>query len=119
MGLFTNRKNGGLFADMIRCDEPDYLIWKWRPAGSEKNTRRENAIRWGSPIRVKEGSVAVFVYQSDTEYQDFIEGPYDDRPGSRLCTRVRGSRSCIRHIFSDKHADGRRSCSGCTPELKI
>lgn len=79
MGLFTNRKNGGLFADVIRCDEPDYLIWKWRPAGNAAgNTRRENAIRWGSPIRVKDGSVAVFVYSQNGRAQDFIEGPFDD-----------------------------------------
>ena len=29
MGLF-NKKEGGLM-DVIRCDEQDYLIWKWRP----------------------------------------------------------------------------------------
>ena len=44
--------------DEIRCDEKDYLIWKWRPAN---NARRENAIRWGSSLRVREGSVAAFI----------------------------------------------------------
>ncbi len=67
-------------ADVIRCDEPDYLIWKWHPAGSQPGeNRRENAIRWQSSLRVKEGSVAVFVYrQKDGTLQDFIEGPYDE-----------------------------------------
>lgn len=79
MGLFSNNKEGGMM-DMIRCDEQDYLIWKWRPAGNEVNsTNKENAIRWGSSLRVKDGEVAVFVYkQKDGTQQDFIEGPFDD-----------------------------------------
>ncbi len=66
--------------DEIRCDEPSYLIWKWHPAGSQAgNNGRENAIRWGSPLRVKDGEVAVFVYdQRNGVYQDFVEGPYDN-----------------------------------------
>lgn len=78
MGLF-NRKEGGLM-DVIRCDEPEYLIWKWRPAGQDANsTKKENAIRYGSSLRVKDGEVAVFVYKQDGGImQDFIEGPYDD-----------------------------------------
>jgi len=65
--------------DEIRCDEPSYLIWKWHPAGSQAgNNNRENAIRWGSSLRVKDGEVAVFVYnQKNGIMQDFIEGPYD------------------------------------------
>ena len=79
MGLFSNKKEGGMM-DMIRCDEQDYLIWKWRPTGNEVNsTNKENAIRWGSSLRVKAGEVAVFVYkQKDGTQQDFIEGPFDD-----------------------------------------
>lgn len=79
MGLFSSKKEGGMM-DMIRCDEQDYLIWKWRPAGNEVNsTNKENAIRWGSSLRVKDGEVAVFVYkQKDGTQQDFIEGPFDD-----------------------------------------
>ena len=78
MGLFDrNKKNGG-FMDQIRCDEPSYLIWKWHPAGAQPNNNRENAIRWGSSLRVKDGEVAVFVYkQKSGIMQDFIEGPYD------------------------------------------
>lgn len=78
MGFF-NKKEGGLM-DVIRCDESEYLIWKWRPAGQDVNsTKKENAIRYGSSLRVKDGEVAVFVYkQKDGIMQDFIEGPYDD-----------------------------------------
>ena len=78
MALF--KKSTGGFADVIRCDEPDYLIWKWRPTGlSRGETARDNSIRWGSSLRVKEGSVAVFVYkQQNGEYEDFVEGPFDD-----------------------------------------
>lgn len=40
--------------------------------------KRENAIRWGSSLRVKDGEVAVFVYkQKDGVMQDFIVGPFD------------------------------------------
>ena len=76
MALFEKR---GGFMDVIRCDEPSYLIWKWRPMGAEqKNAGRENAIRWGSRLRVKDGEVAVFVYpQQNNVQQDFIVGPFD------------------------------------------
>ena len=63
--------------DVIRCDEPEYLVWKWRPGGAAANTtNKENAIRFGSSLRVKDGEVAVFVYKSG---QDFIEGPHDKK----------------------------------------
>ena len=35
MGLFKNNKKVGLLADVIRCDEPSYLIWKWHPDGKQ------------------------------------------------------------------------------------
>lgn len=80
MQLFGKNNRGGGFMDEIRCDEPSYLIWKWHPAGSQqRNNRRENAIRWGSSLRVKDGEAAVFVYnQKNGIMQDFIEGPYDE-----------------------------------------
>lgn len=80
MALFGKPKAGG-FMDEIRCDEPSYLIWKWHPVGLEQcDNNRENAIRWGSSLRVKDGEVAVFVYkQKDGTMQDFIEGPFDKK----------------------------------------
>ncbi len=65
--------------DEIRCDEPSYLIWKWHPAGAQLGEgNRENAIRWGSSLRVKDGEVVVFAYkQKNGTMQDFIEGPFD------------------------------------------
>ena len=79
MALFDRNKRTGGFMDEIRCDEPNYLIWKWHPSGSQPGeNQRENAIRWGSSLRVKDGEVAVFVYkQKDGTMQDFVEGPYD------------------------------------------
>ena len=79
MGLFGRGKGGGLM-NVIRCDEEDYIVWKWRPEGQEVNsTTRENSIRYGSSLRVKDGEVAVFIYkQQDGTMQDFIMGPYDD-----------------------------------------
>ncbi len=78
MALFKNNPKGGIL-DVIRCDETGYLIWKWHPVGSaEGETAKENAIRWGSSLRVKSGEAAVFVYHSNGEQiQDYIIGPYD------------------------------------------
>ncbi len=80
MALFSKNNRQGGFMDEIRCDEPNYLIWKWHPAGSQAGANnRENAIRWGSSLRVKDGEVAVFVYkQKDGTMQDFIVGPFDE-----------------------------------------
>ena len=79
MAIFKKQVVGS-FMNEIRCDEPSYLIWKWHPASSQPgNNNRENAIRWGSSLRVKDGEVAVFVYnQKDGTMQDYIEGPYDE-----------------------------------------
>ena len=79
MGLFGKKNNGG-FMDVIRCDEPSYLVWKWHTAGSQEGEfKRENEIRWGSSLRVKDGEVAIFVYkQKDGKMQDYIEGPFDE-----------------------------------------
>lgn len=79
MGIFGFGKSGGLM-NVIRCDQKDYLVWKWRPEGQTANsTSRENSIRYGSSLRVKDGEVAVFVYkQGDGSSQDFVEGPHDD-----------------------------------------
>lgn len=75
MGLFSSKKNGGIL-NVIRCDEDDYLVWKWRP--SDMPSTRENAIRWGSTLHVKEGEVVVFVYkQNDGKQMDYFEGPLD------------------------------------------
>lgn len=78
MRIIGKNKNGG-FMDEIRCDEPSYLIWKWHPSGVQAGAgNRENAIRWGSSLRVKDGEVAVFVYkQENGSMQDYIVGPFD------------------------------------------
>lgn len=79
MALLSRYNRNGSFLDQIRCDEPSYLIWKWHPAGTQAGAnKRENAIRWGSSLRVKEGEVAVFVYAQDNgTMHDYIVGPYD------------------------------------------
>ena len=66
--------------DVIRCDEQQYLVWKWRPSGEANSTKKENSIRYGSSLRVKDGEVAVFVYkQGDGTMMDFILGPHDQK----------------------------------------
>lgn len=77
MGLFNRKKEGGLM-DVIRCDEVNYLVWKWSPSGEANSTRKENSIRYGSSLRVKDGEMAVFLYkQGEEQLMDFIQGPYD------------------------------------------
>ena len=77
MGIFGKKSEGGLM-DVIRCDEQEYLVWKWRPSGEANSTKKENSIRYGSSLRVKDGELAVFVYQQkDGSIQDFIIGPHD------------------------------------------
>lgn len=81
MGLFGlgSKKNEGGLMDAIRCDEKDFLIWKWRPVGQTVNTtRKENAIRYGSSIRVRPGQAAVLLYQQKEGEYDVIKGPYND-----------------------------------------
>lgn len=79
MGLFDRKKEGGLM-DVIRCDQENYLVWKWRPSGEANSTKKENAIRYGSSLRVKDGEMAVFVYKKDGgEMMDYIMGPHDQK----------------------------------------
>ena len=79
MGLFDRKKEGGLM-EVIRCDEQEYLVWKWRPSGDANSTKKENSIRYGSSLRVKDGEVAVFVYQQEGgAMMDFIVGPHDKK----------------------------------------
>lgn len=79
MGIFKKEHKGGM-ADVIRCDETNYLIWKWHPDKySEGELKRETAIRTNSVLRVKNGEVAVFVYkQQNGENEDYIVGPHDE-----------------------------------------
>lgn len=75
INIFGNREKGAML-NMIRCDKTNYLVWKWRP--EDGNLNRENAVRMGSSLRVKDGEVAVFVYkQSNGISEEFIYGPYD------------------------------------------
>ena len=73
MGLFGNKdkpKKGGLLGDMIMSPEQnrDWLFYKWRPEGNEAgSTNRENSIRLGSPLTVRPGEVAVFLYPAQRQ----------------------------------------------------
>ncbi len=91
MGLFSKKNDPaghvgkprgskeGEIMDMIRCDEKDFLIWKWRPGADYVigASKKENSIRYGSSLRVRPGQAAVFLYQNKGDY-DIIIGPYDD-----------------------------------------
>jgi membrane protease subunit (stomatin/prohibitin family) len=78
MGFFSKNNDEGGLMDVIRCDEKEYLVWKWRPSGEANTTNKENAIRYGSSIRVKSGEAAVFFYkQGDGTIQDILTGPVD------------------------------------------
>jgi hypothetical protein len=73
MGLFGNKTEGGLM-DVIRCDEQEYLVWKWRPSGEANSTKKENSIRYGSSLRVKDGELAGIISEIETEIQEIKEG---------------------------------------------
>lgn len=79
MGLFNRKKEGGMM-DAIRCDEKDFLIWKWRPDRdlSAGSSRKENSIRYGSGLSVRPGQAAIFLYPTKDEEYDVIKGPYND-----------------------------------------
>lgn len=79
MGLFNKKNEGGLM-DVIRCDETDYLVWKWRPKGEDVNsTKKENAIRYGSVLHVRPQQVAVFVYKNEKGLIEHFTGPYEEK----------------------------------------
>lgn len=79
MGLFSRKSDNGGMINVIRCDEKEYLVWKWRPNNQELGqSKRENAIRYGSSLRVKDGEMAIFVYSSSNGSHDIIMGPHDD-----------------------------------------
>lgn len=81
MSIFKKEHRGGL-ADVIRCDESNYLIWKWHPDKyAEGALKRETAIRANSVLRVKPGEVAAFFYNNkkDSKNVDYIIGPHDDK----------------------------------------
>ncbi|MXN93162.1 DUF4339 domain-containing protein [Flavobacterium sp. Sd200] len=78
MGLFDIFKGGnGGFMDVIRCDKQEYLVYKWSPNGEANTTKRENAIRFGSSLRIKPNEAVVFLYQQDGSMPDVIKGPLD------------------------------------------
>lgn len=75
MTFFRNGKTNSVL-DVIRCDESSYLVWRWT-SGNAK-ALRENAIRWGSALRIKDGEAAVFIHNHKNEvHQDYIVGPFD------------------------------------------
>ena len=70
--------------DTIQCEKKadEYLIWKWRPNASAGpgQSRKENTIRSGSSLIVKDGQAAIFQYP---------QGGYDifiDEQSTRLST---------------------------------
>ena len=79
MGVFNKPKKGGM-SDVIRCDESNYLVWKWHPNSAYAgDLKRETALRTNSVLRVKNGEVAVFVYkQKDGNLEDYIVGPFEE-----------------------------------------
>lgn len=79
MSKFVREKMGGI-SDVIRCDEPNYLVWRWHPNGAKAgDLKRDTALRTNSVLRVKNGEVAVFVYkQKDGTMEDYIVGPHDE-----------------------------------------
>lgn len=78
MGLFNSKKEGGI-RDSIRCDEREFMIWKWRPdrTAGVGESRKENGIRNGSSLSVRLGQAAVFYYPNGNNNFDIITGAYN------------------------------------------
>ncbi|KGO93744.1 SPFH domain-containing protein [Flavobacterium subsaxonicum] len=70
--------NEGGFMDVISCNQKDYLVHKWSPNGEPNTTSKENAIRYGSTLRVNAGEAAILFYdQKNGNAFDIITGPAD------------------------------------------
>lgn len=41
MSIFAKKNKTGGIADVIRCDQEDYLIWKWHPKGAAEGDSKE------------------------------------------------------------------------------
>lgn len=76
MNFFSGNEGG--FMDVISCNEQDYLVHKWSPNGIPNTTAKENAIRYGSTLRVNAGEAAILFYdQKNGTLFDIIQGPAD------------------------------------------
>ena len=64
--------------DVIRCDEQEYLVWKWRPSGQSQFNQKKTPFVGEVACELKTVRVVVLFYkQKDGTIQDFIEGPHD------------------------------------------
>lgn len=78
MGLFSNKNKvqKGAIADVIRCTQKDYLVWKWAPDGENQDGLRADAIRYGSYLTVSPGETAALFYnQNNGSMVEYIKGP--------------------------------------------
>ena len=77
MGIFgKNKVQKGAIADVIKCSQKDYLVWKWAPEGEDSDGLRADAIRYGSFLTVAPGETAVLFYnQSNGNMVEYIKGP--------------------------------------------
>ena len=80
--LLTAAQDGTLSVSEVTVDVISVLFW-WK--------KKENAIRYGSSLRVKDGEVAVFVYPGENGNQDFIEGPFFNL---QSCVCFYGCKTC-------------------------
>ena len=98
MGLFSSKKEGG-FMDAIRTPEKEnenydplkFLILKWRTsadglANDLGDSKKENSLRWGSPVTVKQGQVAYFLYKKKDGTAEEIIDASDESKEIRLDT---------------------------------
>lgn len=63
--------------DVIRCDEQDYIFWKWNPLEATNTAYKAPSISYTSRLIVREDEVAIFFYRNNVTKHDVIEGPYD------------------------------------------
>ena len=57
MGFFGKKSEGGML-DVIRCDEAQYLVWKWRRDARRDQEHQEDRRR-GRPVEADLGELGI------------------------------------------------------------
>ena len=89
MSIFSKKTMGGGFMDVIRCDEPSYLIWKWHPELIRHTIEFIKRKPYGRHLLVKVKDEVQLIVDATQQYE-----LYDRR---KVITD--NSRNPIRHAY--------------------
>ena len=97
MGFFSKILGGNDSQTIVRCDEAEFLIWKYQGG----------AVKSGTSIIVKDGEVAALIGSTQTT----IEGPANTTASEDLSEVFFGSGAEVRG-WSTRHVNRRSSSYG-------